>query len=398
MSKDPSAGIIAVNSTLSLNPEVLMDVYPNIEKPTLLLDCAVARTNLRNMVRKASDHRIRFRPHFKTHQSAEIGEWFRAEGVKAITVSSLEMAEYFAQSGWTDITIAFTANLRQMRAYRELAHKVQLGLLVESVETVEALAGQLDVPVDIWIKVDVGNHRTGLAWDHPSDIVPVVEAVRRAPFLHLRGLLTHAGQTYAASSPALVCMTYVTSVDRILTTRRKLAESLGLDLEVSVGDTPGCTLCASLGEVDEIRPGNFIFYDAQQLAIGSCQPEDIAVALACPVVAKHSERSEVVLYGGAIHLSKDYLMVGDQRSFGLPAYLDRKRWSAPIPGGLVRSLSQEHGIVSLPKSDFERIHVGNLLAIIPAHSCLTVTAMGNYLTLDGKTIATLNKPVGSPAD
>ncbi|MDQ1351629.1 MAG: hypothetical protein QG657_1934, partial [Acidobacteriota bacterium] len=49
---------------------------------------------------------VRFRPHFKTHQSAQIGQWFREMGVSAITVSSVDMALYFAQHGWTDITIA----------------------------------------------------------------------------------------------------------------------------------------------------------------------------------------------------------------------------------------------------------------------------------------------------
>ena len=89
---------------------------------------------------------VTFRPHFKTHQSAEIGEWFRAAGVTAITVSSVDMALYFARHGWNDITIAFPANLRQQRDLAELARQIHLGLLVESVETVQHLASMLDAP------------------------------------------------------------------------------------------------------------------------------------------------------------------------------------------------------------------------------------------------------------
>ncbi len=161
-------------------------------------------------------------------------------------------------------------------------------------------------------------------------------------------------------------------------------------LEVSVGDTPGCTLTEDLGEVDEIRPGNFIFYDAMQLHFGVCQPEDIAVVLACPVVASHPDRDEVVIHGGAIHLSKDYFKDGDQIIYGLVALPDEDRWSKPLPEAYVRGLSQEHGVIHLPTVDMQRVHVGDLICVIPVHSCLTVHAMRSYLTLEGKIIPTLN--------
>ena len=66
------------------------------------------------MAYRVRQNQVRFRPHFKTHQSAAIGEWFRAEGVAAITTSSVEMATYFAEQGWNDITIAFPANVREI--------------------------------------------------------------------------------------------------------------------------------------------------------------------------------------------------------------------------------------------------------------------------------------------
>ena len=50
-----------------------------IEKPTVLLDEARARRNLAVMAAKARRQGVRFRPHFKTHQSAAMGEWFRQE-------------------------------------------------------------------------------------------------------------------------------------------------------------------------------------------------------------------------------------------------------------------------------------------------------------------------------
>ena len=76
----------------------------------------------------------------KRHQSAEVGEWFREKGVSRITVSSVEMAEYFAQHGWQDITIAFSVNIRQMNRIRQLAQTIRLGVLVENAEAVESLS------------------------------------------------------------------------------------------------------------------------------------------------------------------------------------------------------------------------------------------------------------------
>ena len=86
------------------------------------------------MLTKARRNNIRLRPHFKTHQSAEVGEWLREEGVQYITVSSLFMAEYFAAAGWTDITVAFPVNLLEIDRINQLTTKCTLNLLVESVE------------------------------------------------------------------------------------------------------------------------------------------------------------------------------------------------------------------------------------------------------------------------
>jgi D-serine deaminase-like pyridoxal phosphate-dependent protein len=372
--------------------------FSSIEKPTLLLNEAAARANIHRMAEKARGLGVRFRPHFKTHQSAEIGEWFRGEGVSAITVSSVDMARYFAGHGWQDITIAFPANLRQARAITGLAGQVRLGLLVESVEALQRLAGAMreqslssqPAPVGLWLKIDVGAHRTGLPWDDPAPAFQVAQAVFSEKIFHLRGLLTHAGHTYHERGAGEVCRVYHESVTRIDGLRCALQEQGLGTLEVSVGDTPASSLCAELGPVDEIRPGNFVFNDAMQIQIGSCGWQDVAVALACPVVAKHPERGEVVVYGGAVHLSKDFLVEDDRRVYGYVCLPEDAAWGPPLPGAYVSSVSQEHGVLRLAPGDLQRLQIGDLVCILPAHSCLTVTLMKRYLTLEGKEIETMN--------
>jgi len=368
-----------------------MTIFDQIVKPTLLLDSGRAVRNIQRMCRKAKDQGVRFRPHFKTHQSAEVGEWFRREGVTAITVSSVDMAEYFANHGWQDITIALPVNIRQIEAIRALAGRVHLELLVESPESAAYLDHELAGRGDVWMKIDSGLGRTGLVWNESEPISSLAQQIKQSKKLNLRGILTHAGHTYQAKTPEEVRRLFAESVQRMLQVKDGL-QAVGAGMvEVSVGDTPGCSLSERFGAVDEVRPGNFVFYDTEQYSLGACTAEDIAVALACPVVAKHSERGEAVVYGGAIHLSKDWMPGGGPIRHGLVALPAGDGWGNPLAGAYVDRLSQEHGVVHLEGEDLDRLRIGDLICVLPVHSCLTVQVMGEYLTLEGKRVRTMNK-------
>ena len=359
----------------------------NIERPTAILNTAVAKRNIKRMAEKARRSDVRFRPHFKTHQSATIGEWFRAEGVSAITVSSLDMAEYFAENGWDDITVAFPVNWLQIKLIKRLAERIRLNLLVESAESVEFLDQNLPSPVNIWLKVDTGYRRTGLAWSDSVSILEVAQAIQASKRLKLVGLLTHAGHSYAAKTDAAIRSVYDETVERLGYVRAHLAGE-GIDgLEISIGDTPTCSIVDDFSAVDEIRPGAFVFYDWMQVEIGACKPEDIAVAVACPVVARQTERGIFVIYGGAVHLSKDHTTLATgETSYGMIALPHAGGWGEAIPNTYVRSLSQEHGIVQTDAAFMEQIKVGDVIMVLPAHTCLTCNLLKRYQTLDGDMI------------
>ena len=76
-------------------------------------------------------HKLIFRPHFKTHQSLEIGKWFKELGTNKITVSSLKMAEYFSEK-WEYITVAFPMNILEINTVNELAKKITLNVCIEN--------------------------------------------------------------------------------------------------------------------------------------------------------------------------------------------------------------------------------------------------------------------------
>jgi len=368
-----------------------MSIWEQIDQPTLLINEMITRQNIAFMAQRAQDKGVTFRPHFKTHQSAQIGEWFRDQGVEKITVSSVEMAEYFADHGWKDILIAFSMNPRQTKRINALARRIHLGILIENMEVLPPIYLFGVEPLDVWIKVDAGSHRTGVDWQDKKGIHELCEVVNRIPRLRLTGLLTHSGHSYHAGSFKKVNKIFREGVNRLNLLRNELGAAGHSGLKVSVGDTPGCSLCEDWSGIDEVRPGNFVLYDAQQATQGSCKVEDISVALACPVVAKHPDRREVVVYGGAIHLSKDYLQLERKLSYGLPALPQGEGWGAPMPHARVDRLSQEHGILWIPGPEFEQIAIGDLVFVLPAHSCLTVQAMGEYLSLKGEKISTFNK-------
>ena len=62
-----------------------------IEKPRLVI--SVLRNSSR--IFKSTKIFYTFQPHFKTHQSIEVGRWLRDLGISDITVSSMDMLTIF---------------------------------------------------------------------------------------------------------------------------------------------------------------------------------------------------------------------------------------------------------------------------------------------------------------
>ncbi|MFZ1323293.1 MAG: alanine racemase [Ignavibacteria bacterium] len=360
-----------------------------ITKPTLLLDENKCRDNIQFMSSKATKHNLIFRPHFKTHQSLEIGRWFKETGTDKITVSSIEMAEYFSKE-WNDITVAFPVNILEIESINKLASKIHINLLVESVESADYLKNNLKFKTGFFIKVDLGSHRTGL---HPSDtntIDKILEVSDTSELLTFKGFLGHSGHTYHCRSKDEINVIQNESMNIMKEFKNKYIGRYD-KLIISTGDTPGCSISEKFSGTDEIRPGNFIFYDLMQLEIGSCSEDRIAIALACPVVAIHKDRNEIVIYGGGIHFSKENMH--DKKNgmiFGRVVKNSGNGWGRIVWGMYVKHLSQEHGIVSVPDNLISNYRVGDILTILPVHSCMTADLMKNYLTLDGHRITMMN--------
>lgn len=349
----------------------------SITEPTLLLDEQICKNNIHRMAQKARDHGLQFKPHMKTHQSAEIGQWLREAGTEAITVSSLAMAQYFAKHGWTDITIAFPCNIRQAESINRLAEQVELTLLINSTTTARALQQKLTTPVEAYIEIDTGSQRTGLRPSQQSLITELIRELQDSSLLHWKGFYSHPGHSYNTRSEQEIQHVHQSTISQCQDLRDQLEPTFGA-FEICIGDTPCCTKGNNFDAVDAISPGNFVFYDLMQHQIGSCTISDIAVAMACPVVDRYPERLELAIHGGAIHFSKEKLSSGNHTHFGMVASAGNSGWELADADTFLKRLSQEHGIVQCSPSTFDSYSIGDLLTILPVHSCLTANLMSSY--------------------
>jgi len=357
----------------------------DIQKPELILNERQCLSNLSKMLEKARQHHVAFRPHFKTHQSLEIGQWHKNLGVDRITVSSNRMASYFLNDGWKDITVAFPVNIREIGLINEMAVKSKLGILLSTPDVLPFLVKQIRNEVFFYIEIDNGAHRSGIAPFEVEILDSILEKTKNT-YLRFSGFLTHAGNTYAASSVQEILDIHNNSLLDFEQLKSRY-QSQYPDMEFSMGDTPSCSLASDFACVTEIRPGNYLFYDVMQYLLGSCTLQDIALSMYCPVVAVYEKRKQAIIYGGAIHFSKDFVIDRHGRKiFGLPAIFNPNGEFVRLIDGYLSSLSQEHGVVTLNDDLTNELKYGDVLGILPVHACLTADCMTCYWTTEGEKI------------
>ena len=361
----------------------------DLKQPTILLNKTICINNIMSMQAKARSAGVAFRPHFKTHMSAQIGGWFRNAGVTAITVSSVMMAQYFADHQWNDITIAFPVNPPEIADIDLLAGKIRINLLVETGNMIKLLNKRLTNRCGIFVKVDAGYGRTGIPVHDHKKILLLAKEIVQYEKLDFMGLLVHNGHTYHTSHPDQIHKIHNKAL-LVLQEVKNMLEKNRVPALLSVGDTPSMSLTKNFDGIDEIRPGNFVFYDIMQQKLGACNYNDIAVVLACPVVAKHESRNEAIIYGGAVHLSKDH--VANEAGitiFGEVVMLKNHQWTMPLRNTYVKSLSQEHGIIRTTSEYLDAIGIGDFIGIMPVHSCLMVSLHSKMFTTEGREIRTM---------
>jgi threo-3-hydroxy-D-aspartate ammonia-lyase len=346
----------------------------DLPTPALLLDLDRLEGNLTRMAARAAALGVALRPHIKTHKCLEIGERQRALGARGITVSTLHEARVFAEHGFDNITWAFPVILSRLEEARGVADRAALGLVVDSPDAVAALE-RLGHPFAVWLKVDCGYHRAGV--DPAADeSVELAGALHASSTLHFAGILTHSGHAYYAVGAA--ARAEIAEQERRVTADfAARLRSAGIAVGcVSVGSTPAITAAQRLDGVDEVRPGNYAFYDYTQSVLGSCAVGDCAVTVLAGVISSQPGGRHSVIDAGALALSKDTGPEHAPHATMGELFADYERGTLHADRRVV-SLSQEHGIINA------RLPVGERVRILPNHSCLTAACFDEYYVVRG---------------
>lgn len=345
-----------------------------IETPALILDLTKADRNIARLTRRLADLGVGFRPHVKTAKSIDVARRLFRGGKGPITVSTLAEAEYFADAGFTDITYAVgLAPEKIMRTRALVARGVDLSVLIDSIEQALALAEAAqdggEMPA-VLIEIDCDGHRGGLLPDDPA-LVEIAKILRGGQ-LELRGVLTHAGESYSCRGGIGVAEAAEAERAAAVAAAELLRRNGHAAPVVSVGSTPTAHFARKLDGVTEVRAGVFMFFDLVMHGIGVCAIDDIALSVLATVIGHRPEKGWILIDAGWMALSRDR---GTQhhpvdQGYGLVCDVDGTPW----PDLIVEDASQEHGIIKVRQGSaatLPDIPIGARVRILPNHACAT---------------------------
>ena len=356
----------------------------NLDTPCLILDEARMMRNVKRLQTRAANLGVALRPHLKTAKSIDVARR-TVQGYSRATVSTVKEAEVFAASGLQDIIYAVGISpdkLPRIQRLREAGHDVQV--LLDSVQQANACVTR---GVPAFIEIDSDGHRGGLQPDDPK-------LVEIGKILHanecLKGVLTHAGESYGAAAAEDRIKFAAIERDAALAAARHLTAAEIPCPTVSVGSTPTAHAATDLDGVTELRAGVYMFFDLVMAGIGACKIEDIALSVLTTVIGHQSDRGWIICDAGWMALSQDRGTATQDidQGYGLVCTLD----GTLIPELMVKSANQEHGKIAIrdaASAELPSLPIGSKLRILPNHACATAAQHDHYNVLfsDGKPIA-----------
>jgi D-serine deaminase-like pyridoxal phosphate-dependent protein len=349
-----------------------MPLWPELDTPTLRIDLDKMTRNLEEMAARAAARDVKMRPHTKTHKMPQIGRRQIDLGAVGLTVAKLGEAEVMATAGLRDLFVCYPLiGEHKLRRLRSLAREANVMTIVESPEGArglsEAMAGE-GKPLDVLLDLEVGYGRVGVPEERAAELARLVDTL---PGLRLKGVCIHEGNVYGEPDSECRAQLAKGQVERMLAIARNLA-SRGHNMEiVSCGSTPGARFTLDVEGITEIRPGNYVFYDAMQVALGTTDLDHCALSVVTTVVS-HQEPGRAVIDAGAKALALDKGLGIASKSHGIVR---------DHPGITIERLSEEHGWLTLSES--ESLAIGDRLDVIPNHACVVTNLFNDAAVTQG---------------
>ncbi|WP_207796628.1 alanine racemase [Sphingomonas oleivorans] len=329
---------------------------------------------------------VSLRPHLKTAKSVEVARRVMTSPAGPATVSTLKEAAQFAAAGVRDIIYAVGIAPSKLARVLELrAEGVDIAVVLDTVEQAEAVAAAsraAGVRIPALIEVDCDGHRSGVLPTDAARLVEIGHALARDA--ELRGVITHAGGSYAARG-AEALRQCAEAERRGVVDAAAILRNAGLPCPVvSVGSTPTAHYATDLTGVTEVRAGVFIFFDLVMAGVGVCRIEDIAISVLATVIGHQHDKGWILIDAGWMAMSQDRgtSKQAVNQGYGLVCDIAGNAYADLI----VADANQEHGIIMVrPGSGavLPDLAIGDRVRILPNHACATGAQHRRYHVVHG---------------
>ncbi len=346
----------------------------DVPTPALLLDERRLIRNIARLADGAATLGVSLRPHLKTAKSLAVADRVTGGTRGPITVSTLAEAEVFHDAGYADILYA--VGIAPQKLDRVRALRARGCDLVVILDTAAQAGAVVRAGVPAMIEIDCDGHRGGLRPDDPL-LVRIGKMLQTGGCL--RGLMTHAGESYTVRGAAAQARFAEMERDAVVAAAGAL-RAAGLDCPVtSVGSTPTAHAARDLSGVTELRAGVYMFFDLVMAGIDVCTLDDIALTVLTTVIGHQPSKGWIMIDAGWMALSRDRGTAAQDMDQGYGVVCDES--GRVLPDLIVGIANQEHGIISRRAGSggpLPDLPVGTLLRILPNHACATAAQHDRY--------------------
>lgn len=342
----------------------------SLATPAFLLDMDILEKNISTYAALAKANAKRFYPMTKTSKSTHIVRMQARAGVDGFLAGTVYEAEALAQFK-KPIMLAYpaphAANLTRIAAVmRETQVILSLDTLAVAKAYQRFFQGS-ERPVPYLLLVDVGLHRLGV---QPALAAPTVQQIKEeCPALHFLGIAAHPGQVYGCTSPQEVAHIVQEENEIFLEVASTLCEA-GFAPDIrATGATPTFRQELQLPGFNALRPGNYVFHDLSQIALGVAEEEDCALTVLASIISRPAS-DLFIMDCGSKCLALDRGAHGNAFFSGHGRVLHH-------PELVVESLSEEVGKLRILGKT--TLSPGDRIRILPNHAC-PVANLANCLT------------------
>ncbi|MCF6096865.1 alanine racemase [Thermovorax subterraneus] len=345
-----------------------MKIY-DLATPAFMVDLDILEKNIKEAAELVRGNGKRLWPMVKTHKSTEIAAMQKAAGAEGFLVGTLLEAEKLVEKGFTNIMVAYpVAGKENIKRVVSLAKKARIILSLDCIKAAEQIHAVLEengITLEYLLIVDSGLKRFGVM---PEDSAKLAKKLLAFKSLKLIGIATHPGHVYGVSRPEEVKRIASEEVNA-LKTAAELLEKEGFDLEIiATGSTPTFRYVLEDEKINVLRPGNYVFYDSIQVALGVVPFERCAFSVMGTVIS-NPRPGNLIMDVGSKCLGLDRGAHGISLLKGYGTVVGH-------PELTLVSLSEEVG--KLEVEGETAVKVGEKLMIIPNHVC-SACNMTTYL-------------------